>query len=129
MKITSSLQSRHVKKLPTSEVAVLRSEMTGIQCSAKTPKSNIIKEKRQAINELKKEDSIIVLPANKGKATVVMQSEEYEQKLMDVLSDEKINKQLQSDTTSCYKRVLVAILTRLTKEEKISHQYQLNTYF
>ena len=53
------------KKLPTSEAAVLRSEMAGILRSAKAPpKSNITKEERQAISELKKEVSIIILPAD-----------------------------------------------------------------
>ena len=108
------------KKLPTSEAAVLRSEMAGILRSAKAPKSNITKEERQVISDLKKEDSII-LPADKGKATVVMQSEEYEQKLTDMLSDEKAYKELQPDPTSRYKRELVAILSRFKKEEKISH--------
>ena len=63
----------------------------------------------------------IILPADKGKATVVMQSEEYEQKLTDMLSDEKTYKELQSDPTARYKRELVAILSRLKKEEKIGH--------
>ena len=109
------------KKLPTSEAALLRSEMAGILRSAKAPKSNITKEERQAISELKKEDSIIILPADKGKATVVMQSEEYEQKLTDMLSDEKTYNELHFDPTARYKRELVAILSRLRKEEKISH--------
>ena len=52
--------------------------MAGILRSAKTTKSNITKEER--ISELKKENTIIVLPADKGKATVVIQKEEYEQK-------------------------------------------------
>ena len=56
---------------------------------AKPPKSNITKEEREAISELKKVASIIILPADKGKTTVVMQSEEYEQNLMDMLNDGK----------------------------------------
>ena len=50
-----------------------------------------------------------------------MQLEEYEQKLTDMLSDEKTYKELQSEPTAHYKRELIAILSRLKKEAKISH--------
>ncbi|XP_072039314.1 uncharacterized protein [Amphiura filiformis] len=108
------------RKLPSNEAAVLRSEMAGVLRSAKTPKQNITKEERQAIHELRKEKSIIVLPADKGKATVVMQADEYEQKLQGMLSDEKTYEQLDRDPTPRYKRQLVGILSRLKKEEKIT---------
>ncbi|XP_072047082.1 uncharacterized protein [Amphiura filiformis] len=108
------------RKLPSSEAAVLRSEMAGVLRSAKIPKQNITKEERQAIHELRKEKSIIVLPADKGKATVVMQADEYDQKLQGMLSDEKTYELLDRDPTPRYKRQLVGILSRLKKEEKIT---------
>ncbi|XP_072050056.1 uncharacterized protein [Amphiura filiformis] len=75
---------------------------------------------RKAINVLKKEGSIVILPADKGKATVVLDKQEYSEKAEILLSDKKTYEELPSDPTQKYKRKLVAILTRLTNEEKIT---------
>ena len=114
------------QKLPGNEAMVLRSEMAGVLRSAKPPKSNISREERKALNDLKKEESVLILPADKGKATVLMDVQDYEDKLTEMLSDEKTYEQLSSDPTQRYKRELVAILSRLKKENKINKsQYDL----
>ncbi|XP_072048537.1 uncharacterized protein [Amphiura filiformis] len=107
-------------KLLQNEVTVLRSEMANTLRSAKPMKSNISKEERQAIFDLKKDESILILPADKGKATVVMDTEEYEQKLNNMLSDEKTYEVLTKDPIAKYKRELVSILTRFKTENKIT---------
>ena len=48
---------------------------------------NMISE-RQAIYDLKRDQNIIILPADKGKITVVLDIETYESKVSDLLSDE-----------------------------------------
>ena len=55
--------------------------------SAKPPESNITKEERQAIKQLQKEKSIQILAADKGRATVIMDTDEYNNKLQSMLSD------------------------------------------
>ena len=60
------------QKLPNNETTVLRSEMAGVLCNANPPRSNIPREERKALVDLKKEDSALILPADKGKATVIM---------------------------------------------------------
>ena len=47
---------------------------------AKLPKSNVRKEEWEAVSRLRNDTSIVVLEADKGNATVVMDAEEYEQK-------------------------------------------------
>ena len=114
------------QKLPNNEATVLRSEMAGVLRNAKPPRSNISREERKALVDLKKEESVLILPADKGKATVIMEVSDYEQKLSEMLSDEKTYEQLPSDPTQRYKRDLVAILSRLKKENKINKtQYDL----
>ena len=113
-------------KLPNNEAMVLRSEMAGVLRSTKPPKSNITRKERKALQDLKKEESIFILPADKGKATVLMEVSIYEEKLTEMLSDEKTYEQLPSDSTQRYKRDLVAIISRLKKENKINKsQYDL----
>ena len=114
------------RKLSNNEATVLRSEMAGMLRNAKPPKTNITKDERKAIQELKKEESVLILPADKGKATVVIDVSEYEEKINEMLSDERTYEKLTSDPTQRYKRELVAILSRLRKENKINKaQYDL----
>ncbi len=110
------------KKLPYNEATILRSEIAGVLRNARPPKANITKEERRAVQELKKDDSILILPADKGKATVLMDVSEYEEKIHAMLSDERTYELLPSDPTARYKRDLVAILSRLKKENKITEQ-------
>ena len=77
------------RKLSNNEATVLRSEMAGMLRNAKPPKTNITKDERKAIQELKKEESVLILPADKGKATVVIDVSEYEEKINEMLSDER----------------------------------------
>ena len=90
----------------------LRTEVTGLvhAFSHKQSKSNLSKTERKALEDLRKEDSITFLPADKGKCTVVMDTDEYESKVKSMLSDEKTYKKLPKDPTSAYKRKLIAKL-------------------
>ncbi|XP_072047007.1 uncharacterized protein [Amphiura filiformis] len=122
--IVATEQACH--KLSNNEATVLRSEIAGVLRNARPPKSNISAEERRAIQDLKKEESILVLPADKGKATVLMDTAEYEDKIHSMLSDERTYELLPSDPTQRYKNELVAILTKLKKEKKIEkYQYDL----
>ena len=60
---------------------------------SKPPKPNISKEERLAIKSLQSDENIIVPPADKCNATVVMDKVEYSNKLVDLIGDNycKIN--------------------------------------
>ncbi len=107
-------------KLPISEASQLRSEVVGAIKSAKPPKSNISKDERNAIKELQNEKSVKILGADKGRATVIMDTQEYEEKLAKMLSDNDTYVKLDKDPTPKYKKQLVDILSRLEKEGKIT---------
>jgi len=106
--------------LQPDEADLMRNEVAGIIRTAKMPKSNLKKEEIKALSELRKNNSITIIPADKGRATVVMVKSEYDGKVTAMLQDEKTYEKLKSDPTSGYKRKLVAILTRLKNEEKLS---------
>ncbi|XP_014676727.1 PREDICTED: uncharacterized protein LOC106816618 [Priapulus caudatus] len=92
---------------------------------AKPPKPNITKEEKSAIFKLKREPSIMILPADKGKATVVVDKDDYEKQVNTMLSDVKTYGKLKKDPTTKYKSKLVAILQRLKREDKITEaQYK-----
>ena len=82
------------KQIPKEEIIpkVVESSMKGIDrpeadniCAkvsltlqqAQTPKDNISKAERRALNELKKDKDITILPADKGRATVILSKVDY----------------------------------------------------
>ena len=108
------------RKLPTADSVQLRAKVASILKSSKPPENNVTKGERRAINSLKKEKGIIILPADKGKATCVLDVSTYEEKVSSMLADKKTYAELPKDPTAKYKRQLISILSRLKKEEKIS---------
>ena len=100
----------------------LRADVVNVLRRARPAVSNISKDERKALSSLKKENSIQILPADKGRATVIMDKEEYEKKVTDMLSDEKTYIKLDKDPTPTFKKRLVSILTKLKDEKKISDQ-------
>ncbi|XP_072022387.1 uncharacterized protein [Amphiura filiformis] len=108
------------KKLTHPEAIQLRAKVASALKSSKPPKSNLSKDERQAVKDLKKEDSIIILPADKGRATVILDKDEYNEKVNNLLGDTKTYEELPSDPTQKYKRKLLAILSRLNEEDKIT---------
>ena len=103
------------RSLPIDKADQLIAQAPGVMKSAKLPKPNITKKERQALVKSRKEKSIMILPADKGKATVIMDTGEYEQK---VKTYEKLNK----DPTPKYKRKLVSIIKKLKEEDKITDE-------
>ena len=70
----------------------------------------------------------MILLAEKGRATVVLDKAEYKEKVLRMLSDGKTHEQLKNDPTASYKRKIVAILTRLKDEGKISDDLYFRLY-
>ena len=67
---------------PNANKSDLRGRVCGLLRKAKLPKSNLTKVQRSALKDLRAMDDVIILPADKGNATVVMSKEEYDRKIM-----------------------------------------------
>ena len=96
--------------------------------SAKCPQSNLTVQEQQAVSDLKSNPTVMVLPADKGRATVVLDKAEYEEKVLHMLSDEKTYQKLKKDPTASCKRKLVSILSRLKDEGKLSDDLYIGLY-
>ena len=108
--------------LPIDKADQLTAQVAGVMKSPKLPKPNITKKERQALIELRKEKSVMILPADKGKATVIMDTGEYEQKVKTMLSHDKTYEKLNKDPTPKYKTKLVSIIKKLKEEDKITDE-------
>ena len=107
------------RALPPSKAQSLRGEVVKCLKKAKAPRSNISKEERIALQELKRDRNIITLPADKGRAIVLLNREEYDKKMLELLKDTKTYSKLDKDPTNEYKNQLISILRRWQKEQPI----------
>ena len=69
-----------------AEVQMARSKVSEILKSAKPPQKNITHEEEEALKEIKKNENIVILEADKGSATVVMNATEYNYEINCMLS-------------------------------------------
>ena len=70
-------------------VTIARSKVAEILKTASPPPNrNVTREEEEALKELKNNEKIGILKADKGNATVVMNTEDYEEKVNSLLSDE-----------------------------------------
>ncbi len=87
----------------------------------KPPEPNLSSSERLALKDLKKDDSILILPADKGNATVMISKVAYVEKMMAILNDpvhfEKINK---DPTKTWEKKLCKFLLNDVFKFELIS---------
>ena len=104
-------------KLKEEEVAGLRGEINGILRKGKTPKPNLNKEERIALNQLRKDKDRIILMVDKGVAMVVLNREDYNNKARDLLNTPAY-KEIPKDPTNRIKTQLITKL-RLGELHKI----------
>ena len=71
-------------------VHITRSKVSEVLKSAKPPQRNITQEEEEALKELKQDENIVILKADKGNSTVVMNAQEYDDKINCLLSDSSV---------------------------------------
>ena len=77
-----------------AQVMIARSKVTETVMSAKSPKSNLSKKEKIALQQLKSDATIKILKADQGNSTVVMDSSNYNFKVKDLLINDSVYKQL-----------------------------------
>ena len=75
------------KKRQQNLLDVYKRQVLIIQClrRAAPPKCNLLSAELRALRELKRDDSIVIVPADKGSATVVLNTEDYQRKIEGLL--------------------------------------------
>ncbi|KAG8237323.1 hypothetical protein J437_LFUL014488, partial [Ladona fulva] len=76
-----------VRKLTLEVAEEVRNEVSMALKRAVQPKANLTRGEREALNKLRRNTSLVVLPADKGNATVLLTREEYKEKLLHILED------------------------------------------
>jgi hypothetical protein len=71
---------------------------------------------------------LIVLPADKGKAAVIIDSIEYKAKIKNMLKDKRVYQKLNKDPSPGFKRQLISHLTKLRDDGKITKEQYWHLY-
>ena len=108
--------------LSETQANSLRTKVASALTSAKIKDSNLSKSERNVLKELKQDDSILVLPADKGRSTVIMDKSDYNQKAENMLSDRNTYAVLKNDPTATVKRQLIAKLKQLKEGGVLTQQ-------
>ena len=66
-----------VKDLEKEEADTIRAKITLTLQNYKLPKENLSQDERRALKELRSDTSIVILPADKGRFTVILSHEGY----------------------------------------------------
>ena len=70
-----------VRTLDSEQADTVRRSVNNILQQAEPPKPSITKEMQEALKNLKQDDSIMILPADKGRASVVLNTDTYHDKM------------------------------------------------
>ncbi|XP_064482818.1 uncharacterized protein LOC135395650 [Ornithodoros turicata] len=84
------------------------------------PQNNLTRNERQALQELRTDSTIMILPSDKGKSTVVMDKEAYISKTKELFQDKSRFIELPTDPTQKSERALVQRLRQLRECGSIS---------
>ena len=110
-----------LKEVGEDEAAVARRRVIGLLGKARPPPSNVSPSESRALSNLRKDTSILVLPADKGRATVVLNRQDYEQRMEDMLSDRSTYQVLRKDPTPCLQRQMNSSLLKLKTDGELSN--------
>ena len=122
-KIVASIESG-IRDLPESNKESIRATVKNILKYSKPPTTcNLSRQQKLALKNLREDDSITIIPADKGKVIVVMDNDDYTSKISDLLSDKETYLKI-TDTrrkpVSKVEKYLIKLLTNI-KETPSEH--------
>ena len=72
-----------VKDFEKEEADTIRAKISLTLQNSKPPKDNLSKDERKALKKLQSDTSIVILPADKGRSTIILNGQDYLEKCMD----------------------------------------------
>ena len=96
-------------QLNTDTAQLLRHKMSSILSTAKPPKSNLSKELHKSVKSLREDHNIVILPADKGNATVVLDRTDYVNKMESLLEDNAYKKVKRNPTSKVETKISTAL--------------------
>ena len=122
---------RICQNMEQGEADELRAEVWVVMKKSQLPRHNITREEQKALRELKKDNTRVVLTADKGVCMVVLDREEHIKKAGELLH-QNTYKIIPADLTTKQKNKLITLLKKIKQEggikeetykETVSHRY------
>ena len=93
--------------------------MTSTLQSASLPNINLTPDGQKVLKRLKTDENIVILTADEGRATVVMDKTDYNGKMDSLVNDKQTYEVLKRDPTPALQRKLNNKLLTLKKTDKV----------
>ena len=119
---------RACSTLDQNRVEELRAEIRGALRKTHSTRRNINREEIQALAELKRDSSKVIIPDDKGVALVVMDKPDYITKAQDLLDDKRTYKEIPTDPTNKLKTKLISLLKKIKADGGIEEQLYKKMY-
>ena len=87
----------------------LRHRVNSILSTANSPRSNLDKQQRESVRSLRDDENIVILPVDKGNATVTLDRTDYVIKMENLLEDDAYKKVTRNPTSRIEKRISTAL--------------------
>ena len=126
--ITATESAIYHGKLPAGVASGLREDVSLTLRNFKPPKQNLTKGEKEALETLSKDKSIMLLPADKGRMMVVMDTDEYNEKRAAPFSDSNTYEVLKRDPTNKYRDRIIDELKDLNTTRVISEKQYYRLY-
>ena len=105
-----------IRKLPPHRASLVHSKLIQTMGSYGKVTPNLSTEEKIAIKELKSNKDIVILKADKGNSTVIMNSEDYSAKISQLLDNDTTYKKLAKDPTKTTERKVAAYVRKLGRK-------------
>ncbi|XP_059049893.1 uncharacterized protein LOC131844914 [Achroia grisella] len=102
----------HHNRITGYDADSLRQDIAVVLRQARSPKSNLTSQEFAALKDLRKDDQVLVLKADKGNTTVVMNVSTYDSKMTDLLSDKGTYKKVKYNPTARVARKTCELIRR-----------------
>ena len=110
-----------VQDLENEEADTIRAKVSLTLQNSKPPNDNLSKDERKTLKELQSDKSIVILPADKGRYTVVLNCEDHLEKCMDHINNGPYH-YLKKDRTTKIKTKTLKQLMVLKDNELIDNK-------
>ena len=122
MNITSAVEKglKPLGNFPSVDIA--RAKITKILSNWRPLTPDLTEEEFKALKQFQQDKTITILKSDKGNATVVMDKNDYEEKMLMLLADNNTYKRIDSKVNplKSIQKELNKLLWQLVKEEKIT---------
>ena len=106
--------------LDRTSADLLRLNVSGVLHQTKPPKPNLTPLQHRALHALREDPTIVIIPADKGRATVLLNKEKYIQKMEAIVNDETKYRVVKQDPTTRTENKVTNAMKCLQSQEYIS---------